>query len=101
MSKHTPGPWKATYSNYWLVESSRVQVADLFAISKDGPDDDGDDVFASEEEQTCNAQLIAAAPELLAACEAVIEEQSIGMYGAISNECIAQLRAAIARATGD
>ena len=46
-----------------------------------------------------NARLIAAAPDLLAACEAIIEEQSIGMYGAISNEGIAQLRAAIARAT--
>ncbi len=46
-----------------------------------------------------DARLIAAAPDLLAACEAIIEEQSIGMYGAISNEGIAQLRAAVAKAT--
>ena len=29
------------------------------------------------------------------ACELVLEEQTIGMYGAISNECIAQVRAAL------
>lgn len=97
MSKHTPGPWffrRAAHPvvsgivGFDVLKQGQGVVAEMH-VRPYAP------VIVNE----ANARLIAAAPDLLAACEAIIEEQSIGMYGAISNEGIAQLRAAIARAT--
>lgn len=91
MSKHTPGPWI-------IVDTQRGDAIVNALIDESGAAMYGPIVDGGIDTEA-NARLIAAAPELLAACEAVIEEQSIGMYGAISNECIAQLRAAVAKAT--
>lgn len=72
MSKHTPGPWSVdseTGFNYvYGWESGRHRVADV------GPKRD----FSSGS-TTCwhNARLIAAAPELLEACESYLEFMKI------------------------
>ena len=66
MSKHTPGPWKAVkhrmVTNYWTVQAENEQ-GQLLPIA-------GMTCHHSEKTET-NAQLIAAAPALLAACKQV------------------------------
>ena len=56
--KHTPGPWK-------YVKSIGVYAGDKWEIVSFGS--------CSTEEGHANAQLIAAAPELLAALEVAVE----------------------------
>ena len=90
--KHTPGPWAVTDDKLGVF-SANMPLYQNKVIANCGA------VARERAENEANARLIAAAPDLLAACQAAIEEQSIGMYGAISNECIAKLRAAIAKAT--
>ncbi|MFO0447419.1 MAG: hypothetical protein ACK52I_01800 [Pseudomonadota bacterium] len=55
-TKHTPGPWKRSYRN---ITANGVIVARVLP-AEGGP-----------EQEAANARLIAAAPDLLAACEAV------------------------------
>jgi len=56
----------------------------------------GSDTVCNKPTQEANARLIAAAPDLLAALEAVMDEWREG-YGL---RCEKQVRAAIAKATG-
>lgn len=65
---HTPGPWKAE------VESHRVKIAgsDNYYIAVLGAEND------YREKQLANAQLIAAAPDLLAACHIVLTHIKVG-----------------------
>ncbi len=65
MSKHTPGPWnrsKKTDGNWWHIGAGNQAVAAVHAASKKR-----NEPYASMFE--ANANLIAAAPELLAALE--------------------------------
>jgi hypothetical protein len=86
---YTPAPWHGyqprnaygeTTDSYWLIQAGNgVQVADLFGLTGKQDEDTGQDLFISNEESAANARLIAAAPDLLAACEAllaVVEEYS-------------------------
>lgn len=63
MSKHTPGPWQMTsgqdYPGIWCVEAEGKYLGFLGSAT------------LSEEESEANARLCAAAPALLAACEAM------------------------------
>lgn len=63
MSGHTPGPW------VWMShkdDAKRYQVR--------GPDDAGPTAYAvCENARHANAVLIAAAPDLLAACKVLVE----------------------------
>ena len=64
---HTPGPWKTNDLDNFIEDS---QGFDICVVSERGtwrPGQSGMDYS----EQYDNAALIAAAPELLAACEAV------------------------------
>jgi len=63
-SKFTPGPW-VQYSN-WYIRSEGGCGAIATACRPIRPQVDDDECIA-------NANLIAAAPELLAACEAFVE----------------------------
>lgn len=111
-AKHTPGAWHA--------EPVALEVRD-FAISRNGVLTDYDilssngqfitvvqHAFGGKSTQA-NARLMAAAPDLLAACEAVLAaflayqtfvhtktNQTLS-----ETECIALTRTAIAKATGD
>lgn len=75
MSKHTPGPWKATRDDFGLCGVKRRSYRDdfltlqhLINTSRGFPD--GENVF---NEAWANAKLIAAAPEL---AEAVMKLES-------------------------
>lgn len=90
---HTPGPWEtsvmAVTGREWQVcrENGGDSIASI--------DDCGDPM-----ESAANAQLMAAAPDLLAACRGLLEQIDIGVvYKEIDEEIVA-IRAAITRAKG-
>jgi hypothetical protein len=111
MKTHTPGPWKIAYSDGSgpeYITASNQSIATLrwgCSCCKDTPDSFDD---MSEEEQA-NAQLIAAAPELLEALEIVAasldEAISLTDEGKAFNQRwqreYSQARAAIAKAKGE
>jgi hypothetical protein len=98
MAEHTPGPWSVGYRFGSKVATS---------IWQNNPP--GDPVASVTElqppsERTANAHLIAAAPDLLAACEAALAHLTdpastvtVSRYKALTE----QLRVAIARAYGE
>lgn len=91
MNNHTPGPWKIAHERSDDEEVSPwgcVEVADKRWITIEG---------RSGDEALANAQLISAAPELLAACEEVLEQCSHDFH---FNELYEQAQAAIAKAEG-
>jgi len=94
MSKHTPGPWEAVKRNdgygdsYMLVQT--VQEPGGWEIA---------DVRADVPCHKANARLISAAPELLEALEALIEETDPMQLNAGEPWC--RVRAAIAKAKGE
>lgn len=93
-AKHTAGPWKWDGGGY--VDAARECIAGINAIG-------------SPCKSEANARLIAAAPDLLAACEAVVEDgyETCGpnddwpLSFVCEKKVINQLQAAIAKATGD
>lgn len=98
-SKHTPGPWAIREHNYGDVNGAHGVF---------GPDSPlpivncvyGDDLSQSD----ANANLIAAAPELLAACQMAVsrpENITPAQLMQLSADTRDALRAAIAKATGD
>lgn len=105
MSKHTPGPWRSypcnleKYSQVITAKGAMVQVAitglnhhDQVAMTKEVYGDRT--TYAPGEETMANARLIAAAPDLLEALQAV----TVGYR--CPDIWLGQVRAAIAKATG-
>lgn len=92
MSKHTPGPWaRSTLGFQVLTGDGRHSICE--ARDRRG-----------QEEQVANAQLIAAAPDLLEACEAVDEFfVRHANSGLVQSEIdfLNKVRAAIAKATAE
>lgn len=83
--KHTPGPWDVEHDTEIIAaEGQRIAEADTRSIN-----------FVNGE-ATANAHLIAAAPDLLRACEWALSM----MDGGRLEEDIMHLRAAIAKARG-
>ena len=73
MSGHTPGPWKVR-----IGQKNNEKADGVFACIEGGPDefvlcDVWADVDELEAEAPFNARLIAAAPDLLAACKRIID----------------------------
>ena len=95
-TQHTPGPWKINKKYSFSVETlSDGQGINIIAECSDP------DGIRSAGEDSANAKLIAAAPDLLAALEAIIK--MIGPYagqGRMDTE-ISAARAAIAKARGE
>lgn len=93
-STHTPGPWTATKGRtQWNVRAPNLHMTLL------------DTRHGHPELKKANAMLAAAAPDLLAACEAGLQElqtlaHSFGLENFDSNPAVKQLRSAIAKATG-
>jgi hypothetical protein len=99
---HTPGPWNREAFGIWHTnekgENRRVACAEI---------DRGEGPYkpSNEAEVVANARLIAAAPELLAAC---IEAEEAACIAAIHQHpdtaeilpWVKRIRAAIAKATG-
>lgn len=88
-ARHTPGPWQAIGTCVGNAKGERRFVVGITRTA-----------YASQDEMRANARLIAAAPELLEALEAVDRMFSEpGKWNKISvRDCV---RAAIAKATGD
>lgn len=94
-AKHTPGPWlliDATDDEIAITTDARmaddiVPIVEV-QIGWDEP---------LESEQRANARLIAAAPDLLEACQGLLD----ALPSATTHPAIKAARAAIAKATGD
>lgn len=88
---HTPGPWHVSRSSRYV--RYRLPGSDTGYNLADC------DMGAPPTEMFANARLIAAAPELLAACEAA--EANLSPLYCSEHLVMKLLRAAIAKATGD
>lgn len=95
----TPGPWKvvespAAVKNRCIVRKERQGTCllsrHIATVSVHGPD----------AENEANARLLAAAPDLLAACQRALEWLVVSPGGASIAETCAAVRAAIAKAEG-
>ena len=84
MSKHTPAPW--VYDSFALRKEIRSESNPLIAVVSSVH-------CSSPEQMRDNARLIAAAPELLEACELALESDDRAVKDV--------LRAAIAQAKGE
>lgn len=86
-TKHTPGPWHYAECQMGTPFVDTESVGDLFAAA------------LPLDEERANANLIAAAPELLAACEAALA--CLNFFGSDQIEPFrVRCRAAIAKAKG-
>lgn len=96
--KHTPGPWEAQHNN-WEVSTIYAPTGEVARCCIDSEvSEETQDQF--ERAKEANARLIATAPRLLAALEAMLEEGDGGRAAAEARAAIAQARAAIAQARG-
>ena len=94
MSNHTPGPWTFELNDsigLWMIGcASDYNFASVY-IDANLPDGfQGVPAIAQ-----ANARLIAAAPDLLAACEAMLDDHTT------NGEAWLMLKAAIAKAKGE
>lgn len=101
-TKHTPGPWVIGGS---LISNGRVPVAKVLHNGNGNPSKASDydrDAPRWLGGADANARLIAAAPELLAALEALVGEADLGEVDLDDDDRakLEQARAAIAKATG-
>ena len=96
---HTPGQW--TWENdedwheQWKIIATDTDNGDVIAfVPKSGDEEYDDDVTYA------NARLIAAAPELLATCEAMLQILSYQKPTGITAAVMLQAQAAIVQAKG-
>jgi hypothetical protein len=89
---HTPGPWDCDL-DYIVAPDPNGRHPDIYIAEIAHSDDEGRVV--SYEEQHANRQLIAAAPDLLAACQMVINRWEQGDLAEAARACAD----AIAKAT--
>jgi len=91
---HTPGPWKYSPPDDQVVD---LFTPEYFFIEGPGADVHGHMTLA-------DARLIAAAPDLLAACQSLLRDMravdSAGTYGLELQVSMDQAYKAIAKATG-
>jgi hypothetical protein len=95
-NKHTPGPWVALCDDGRKKRRPTAMVA-----AQDSSMRLSIDCYASgldHEQSMANARLIAAAPELYAACAEFVRKVECGQ--AQSTESYAQMKAALAKADG-
>ena len=93
---HTPGPWYADKVQDRAAFNIFPAGAALALLQVAGPVHDGAHQYAINAE--ANARLIAAAPELLAALQAIVERVNGKSYR-MGTDVDALARAAIAKAT--
>lgn len=108
-TKHTPGPWRLveTDEGHEIHFGSRITSPGRFR-AQHRPVEYEHSLFPDESqyyaEAVANARLIAAAPDLLEALEALVAEQNgpplLGRHEASWREAMAKAEAAIAKAKG-
>lgn len=106
MSKHTPGPWKWIDTEFYGDPLEGPNKNCLVGPPSD-PDckpyatDSSDHVvyFETPIENEANARLIAAAPELLEACEQIYHDAKI--HGVLESNCLDRVLMAIKKARGE
>lgn len=99
-TKHTPGPWELfehswSESSIYAGEKNEKQICRL-SIYNEATEENQ---MLLEKEMDANARLIAAAPELLEALQAVIERAESQHWDDASPQVIEQARQAIQKAT--
>lgn len=88
---HTPGPW--LYYNNMVFEARRFPISPIAIIDQSAPH-----MTPAQRDQT--GKLIAAAPELLAACETAIAVMTHRLARPNATQILTALQSAIAKATG-
>ena len=101
---HTPGPWEAEYSDYGEEIWYGGEGAGVWSIK--GPKECylagmGDESADEQERAAANARLIAAAPDLLSACEEIVALADDAGEVPVWVDAIDMARTAIAKARGD
>ena len=102
MSEHTPGPWITGYSQVVTEYNPTEKRTYGYGCGNDFICDlnDGEyHEYVNMEEQAANARLIAAAPQLLEACEAALNNIDLNVYDCDKIE--RELSEAIAAAKGE
>jgi 3-oxoacyl-[acyl-carrier-protein] synthase III len=100
MSGHTPGPWNADYGDFAAYCSTGAEVCEVMR----GNHDNGTHI--ADDEMEANLRLLAAAPELLAACKIAANEIDAYIHAAPEttdpemSEAARVLWCAIAKAEG-
>jgi hypothetical protein len=93
MSEHTPGPWRVAFGNRLEIHGPKDEIGWPKSIVYNAG-------LCTDEEAQANARLIAAAPELLAACIDALEVEET-MAQCPDSELASRLRAAITKAKGE
>ena len=112
---HTPGPWRIDYQQdeapYIVAEQGKAwNNPTICHLYQDITPDDSVTIgplLEAFDNATANARLIAAAPDLLAACQALMRAETMQTEGKRDGATMGQIslaidaaRAAIAKATG-
>ncbi len=111
-TKHTTGPWRLSQIGFAhndgsipVLEDSQAEDSKIICtVNLQAKAKRGEAWKTPCAERDANAKLISAAPDLLAACEALVatctNAPPIDLMNRIG-DCNAQARAAIAKATGE
>jgi hypothetical protein len=101
MSKHTPGPWAVMASDEeWGTYQIGAFCVDVGSMQGTADWYSSPEYFAARDEDEANARLIAAAPDLLAACEAMLSEMVVWEDEHGLHPAATAARDAIAKAKG-
>ena len=91
--KHTPGPWQVNHNNPFRISDSDGVIRGCAPIAE---------TCGTLNEKRANARLIAASPDLLAACRVARSAIVFGNGRAVDwNAITNQLADAISKATGE
>lgn len=114
-TKFTPGPWIVTHEERWpfgiAVEPNVLQMSRIAYSTKQKtlqdvrdatwfPFDEVENVAGLVAEQEANANLIAAAPDLYAALDAMFDEEG-GFFKMTTHADADMVRAALRKARGE
>lgn len=108
-AKHTPGPWDSADVGDWRVACDALGTTSYVAIGPRGGKPVGFAVGHTsslvntarmDAEMAANADLMMAAPELLAICQELQESASYWSEYTVPLGIVERLNAAIAKATG-
>lgn len=97
-AKHTRGPWTVEDREERILiwsDGAHEPIAELSTVA-DGADDDAAERWADEQRE--NADLLAAAPDLLAACLAIVAASERRPGAPSTNAIAVMVRAAIQKA---